>query len=708
MGERKKLKVLEVSPVYYPTLYPGGVPLVVQELCKRLVEKGHDVTVYTTDLSDGHSRLPSGFKEHSGVKVHYFRNISDSLAFRRKIFTPLSMYPVAKAQVAGFDIIHCHEYRTLLNVFIHRLAKRHGVPYVLQPHGSAQLVEKAGLKRVFDMVTGYRILNGTSKFIAITQHERRQIANMGVADDKIVVLPNAIDMGQFSSLPEKLTFKRQYGIRTEEKMVLYVGRVHAGKGLDLLIRAFGSLARENKDVRLVIVGPDDGYLAIAKKLAQDCGVAERTLFTGYKGGVDKLAAYVDADVFFSHSSHGSMLLTYLEAWACRVPVIAIDQVDMVLPREKVHDVAGYIVPYDSEQLARAMTNIITHRDLKRRFGENGRKIAEAWRGWSTWGDLVEDQYYQTLEIQDKRQPTTPVNVRVKTRTAVKASVICTVKNEAGSMGRLLDSLAAQSRPVEELVIVDGGSTDGTPDVIKGYAGCLPINLIVAPGANISRGRNIAIENAKFDYIACTDGGCVADSDWLKNIVAPFEADESVEVVSGSYQLEANNTFQECLREITYLKLKDDNRATYLPSSRSLALKKECWRKVGGYPEWLYMGEDTAFHVNLKNAGFKFALARNAIVHWEPMSDMAHLFKQYSSYVTGDTMAGTTSQVGSLRYMLLYFTFIVRATLTLVARGRLSAPYYGPLVGAVQLAALVNGRRRGLKRTNKSREISPVA
>src|SRR5688572_21768431 len=104
---------------------------------------------------------------------------------------------------------------------------------------------------------------------------------------------------------------------------------------------------------------------------------------------------------------------------------------------------------------------------------------------------------------------------------MRVSVICTVKNEASNIGRLLDSLLTQTRPPDEVVIADGGSMDGTVAVLEGYAAHAPwpLRILCAPGANISQGRNIAIHAATGDVIASTDAGVWLETQWLAELVA---------------------------------------------------------------------------------------------------------------------------------------------------------------------------------------------
>ena len=180
---------------------------------------------------------------------------------------------------------------------------------------------------------------------------------------------------------------------------------------------------------------------------------------------------------------------------------------------------------------------------------------------------------------------------------MRVSVIVTVYNERQSIQRLLDSLARQTRRPDEVVICDGGSQDGTVEFMREYARLhsdrLPnLRIIVEAGANISRGRNLAISAATGSVIASTDAGVRLEDDWLDQLLKPWDRPGPPPLaVAGFFLPEAEGIFQTAMAA-TVLPLPDDiDPQRFLPSSRSVAFTKEAWARTGGYPEWLDYSED---------------------------------------------------------------------------------------------------------------------
>ena len=230
------------------------------------------------------------------------------------------------------------------------------------------------------------------------------------------------------------------------------------------------------------------------------------------------------------------------------------------------------------------------------------------------------------------------------------TVICTVKNEAASVERLLDSLLAQTQPPDEVIVTDGGSLDGTVTVLREYArrAPWPLRIYYIPGANISAGRNRAIKEASHDIIASVDAGVWLDRWWLEAITAPF-ADPNVQWVSGFFVPDPQTTFETALGATTLPTVDDVRLDTFIPSSRSVAFRKSAWSAVGGYPEWLDYCEDVIFDSALRERFGNFAWAPAAIAHFRPRPTLSAFAHQYYVYARGDGKANLWPQRHAIRY-----------------------------------------------------------
>ena len=238
----------------------------------------------------------------------------------------------------------------------------------------------------------------------------------------------------------------------------------------------------------------------------------------------------------------------------------------------------------------------------------------------------------------------------------KVSLICTVLNEGPAIQKLLDSLVSQTRRPDEIIVVDGGSTDDTVAVLRRYAEVqqLPLRVIVAPGANISRGRNIAIEAAAGPVIASTDAGVRLDARWLERLITPFEQASPPQVVSGFFVPDPQSTFEAAMGATVLPLVTDIDPATFLPSSRSVAFLKSSWAAAGRYPEWLDYCEDLIFDFRLRDECGPFGFEPEAVVYFRPRSTLGAFFKQYYRYARGDGKANLWPK----RHLVRYLTYLV--------------------------------------------------
>ncbi len=234
----------------------------------------------------------------------------------------------------------------------------------------------------------------------------------------------------------------------------------------------------------------------------------------------------------------------------------------------------------------------------------------------------------------------------------QVSVVATVKNEASSIGELLDSLAFQSRPPDEVVIADGGSTDGTLERLRAERR-LPLRVIEVPGANIAQGRNRAIAAARGEIIAVTDAGVRLHPDWLAHLVRPFEERPETVAVAGFFLPDPRTPFEVAMAAAVLPALRDIRPDRFWPSSRSVAFRKAAWEAVGGYPEWLDYCEDLIFDFALRERFGPFVFAPEAVVYFRPRPTMRAFFLQYYRYARGDGKA----DLWRLRHAIRYSTYL---------------------------------------------------
>jgi glycosyltransferase involved in cell wall biosynthesis len=273
----------------------------------------------------------------------------------------------------------------------------------------------------------------------------------------------------------------------------------------------------------------------------------------------------------------------------------------------------------------------------------------------------------------------------------RTALVVTVLNEAESIDVLLESIGQQTWLPDEVVVVDGGSSDGTLARLEAWRARLPLRVLQAAGSTIARGRNVAIEATTAELIAVTDAGVRLAPDWLANLQACLTA--SVDVVSGFFVPDAHTSFERAMAATVLPDLDDVQPERFLPSSRSVVFRRSAWDAVGGYPEWLDYCEDLVFDLDLKRAGCRFAFAPDAIVWFRPRGSLRAFFKQYFRYARGDGKAGLWLGRHAIRYGVYMLAF-------LLARR-------GPLAWLLLLASAFAYTRRPYQRLSPLLRDQPV-
>ena len=279
---------------------------------------------------------------------------------------------------------------------------------------------------------------------------------------------------------------------------------------------------------------------------------------------------------------------------------------------------------------------------------------------------------------------------------MKISLIATVLNAEEHVGEFLASIAAQTRMPDEIVIVDGGSVDGTVAALRAADG---LTLLEEPGANISQGRNRAIAHASHEGIAVADADCVYGPEWLAALVAPLE--DGADVSMGWTEPIVESALDACVSSLGLPLSPDEvDPATFMPSARSVAFRREAIEAVGGYPEWLAIGEDMWVNHRWRERSFAPRFAPDAVAGWRPRGSLGAIWTQYLRYARGDGQAGMYAERHALR-------FAVYGGLLAALASRRTWPKLLAAGGAVAYARTPVQRARTRAATPRDRTIATV-
>ncbi len=368
---------------------------VVADLARALRQHGVSSTVFAaTGRRVGNSPVPL-----EGAVTRLFP--TGPLA---RVWTGHSpaMARALRLAAAHHDLVHIHELWHYPGYAAARAAWEVDRPYVVTVHGGLgqlALGRKALRKSLYMAAFQRRILEGAAVLQAFTEAEAGHI-RQHVPGAAVAVIPNGVRPGAFDDLPVGADIPGIVGDLSGKQVILFLGRLHPGKGLDILARAFARVVRQRPDAWLVIAGPDEGgYGARVRSLLKKEGVLGRATFTGMLTGRDKLAALAWADVFVLPSYFEGFSMAVLEALACGLPVAITRQCNFP---EVAEAGAGLVVDADAGQLAQALTRLLEASPEERQeMGQRGMRLVRERYTWDSIASRMADLYRQVVEAHQR-------------------------------------------------------------------------------------------------------------------------------------------------------------------------------------------------------------------------------------------------------------------------------------------------------------------
>lgn len=289
---------------------------------------------------------------------------------------------------------------------------------------------------------------------------------------------------------------------------------------------------------------------------------------------------------------------------------------------------------------------------------------------------------------------------------IKVSVVIPALNEADSIRGLLENLLNQTFKPQEIVITDGGSTDGTIQIVEEFiASGAPVKLIRETKSMPGRARNVAVTAAACEWLAFTDGGITLAPEWLEALTTRLR-ETSADVIYGTYDPIVNSFFTECAA-IAYVPppFASDDGPVRPRSIVSALMRRRAWETVGGFPEDLRSAEDLLFMNRVEEAGFRVARTSRAQAFWQIQPDLRRTFSRFLEYSRNNIRAGLFAQWQ--RTVFVYYLVIAASVAVVFWLGvpGLIVPLVMWLLLLVGRAAKTLYRNRNCYPTNIARNVA---
>jgi D-inositol-3-phosphate glycosyltransferase len=395
----------------------GGMNVYVRELARELGTRGIYVDVFTRQQNPGIPKISRRLGETVRV-IHLPAGSAEPYDKNRLVLHLPEFAGHIKAftetQGIRYDIVHGHYWHA--GLVADDLRQGWGTPYVEMFHTLARLKNRVAqrpseLEPALRAEQEERIIRDADRVIAATTLEREQMAELYGADPKkISIVPPGVDLTLFRPLPCEEA-RASIGLPPDTHMILFVGRIQAIKGIDLLIRAMAELLERNPSleghVTLVIIGghgdpSTDEELQRLLSLRADLDVSHTVAFLGSRDQDTLVDYYNAASVVVVPSHYESFGMVALEAMACGTPVIATDVGGLSLNVADGYN--GYLVgPGDVDELAYKIGLLLQQDELRGQLGRQARQWAEGF-GWHHIADETLGVYAQVLGIAPEALP----------------------------------------------------------------------------------------------------------------------------------------------------------------------------------------------------------------------------------------------------------------------------------------------------------------
>jgi glycosyltransferase involved in cell wall biosynthesis len=366
------VKILVAAPYYEPARGFGGPVQSIGALVAAMNSAGTETVVLSTDADGVRARcVPEpGWKICGGVKVHYSRcwGFSKPSPVGRFFFSPALARKLVRI-LPDSDLLHLQGTFVFPTLAGSRIAWMLDKPYVVSARGALfpwGLGHKSFKKRLYLSLLERKSLQRAARVHCTSELEAR-LAKEAFPGLPTAVIPNPVE----SESAEGMTFRNRLGIGNASPLVVFLGRIHPIKGLELLVEVASRVIREMPGTIFALVGNDEGgHATEIRDLISRRGLERAVILPGPVRGSEKWAALAAADVFVLTSHQENFGMSAAEAMSCGVPVVTSAAVGIA--EDITSAGAGLVVERTPERFSGAVISLLRDADIRRSMGEAGR------------------------------------------------------------------------------------------------------------------------------------------------------------------------------------------------------------------------------------------------------------------------------------------------------------------------------------------------
>ena len=388
------MKILHVTPSYYPAFKYGGPINSTHLVNKKLVDKNIDVTVFTT--SDGQSADTQLNTKNSvdNIKVYYYKSYGNTgygISFRL-LFSLLK-------NIRNYDVVLITSVFTFVSLITPIVCKIFKKPYIFSSRGTLDpenvKSKSSFIKNMSLKLYERNFLNTASSIIVLTEDEKNWLSELSIYNNNIQIIPNGMDIHKDDDF-NKINFINQKSIK-----LIYFGRLNFKKNIDFIIKSYAEIIKIHKNISLFIAGPDDGLEKDLKELAVKLGLENKINFLGLLSGKDKDDFLKSSDIFILPSLSEGISMAQLEAMKNKCAVVVGNRGG--IHYDLINTNSGIVIDPSVQSLTEALLKLIGNDEERRKIAENGFNLVKTRYSWDSiinnYIDLYESLNEELKEIQ---------------------------------------------------------------------------------------------------------------------------------------------------------------------------------------------------------------------------------------------------------------------------------------------------------------------